>query len=86
MQRSFPARHVWALACAALVADVMAAYAARSLAVSVVPGFHSLILAPRAALWVQGALVILVPLHVLLAVAVWQRLRHGAEPSSRLST
>lgn len=86
MHRSFLARHVKALAAAALVLDVVAVVGSHSFAVSVLPGWHQPILAPAALPWVIGLVVLLLPLHALLVVAVWRRLRHGREPSSRLST
>ena len=86
MHRSFLARHVKALAAAALVLDVVAVLAWRSSAGTVVLGGNQLIVAQRALPWIMSFAVLLPPLHVLLAVAVWQRLRNGREPSSRLST
>ncbi|HEX2078921.1 MAG TPA: hypothetical protein VHG08_14460 [Longimicrobium sp.] len=86
MQRSSLARHVRALAWTALVLDALAVLASRFVPWSVVPGFHHLILSPRAVPWVVAALVPVVAVHALLAAAVWQRLRHGREPLSRSLT
>ena len=86
MQRFSLARHVTVLAWAALVLDVVAVLVFPSAFMSVVPGFHSLVVAPRAVPWFLGALLPIAAVHALLAVAVWQRLRHGREPSSRVPT
>jgi hypothetical protein len=86
MHRSFLARHVKVLAGAALVLDVAAVLAWRSLEGTVVLGGNQLIAAPSVLPWIMSLSVLLPLLHALLAVAVWQRLRHGREPSSKLST
>jgi hypothetical protein len=86
MHRSFLARHVKVLAAAALVLDVVAVLAWRSLGGPVVLGGNQLIAAPSVMQWITSLSVLLPLLHMLLALAVWQRLRHGREPSSELST
>lgn len=86
MQRSFLARHALAFALGALLLDVLVVAAADHLPWSVVPGFHHRIVAPRAVPFFAGGLVILAAVHVLLALAAWQRLRARREPSSRSFT
>jgi hypothetical protein len=86
MHRSFLARHVKALAAVTLVLDVVAVLAWRSVDGTVIVGGNQLIAAPTVLPWIMSFAVLLPSLHVLLAVAVWQRLRPGREPSSRLST
>ncbi|HEV3052443.1 MAG TPA: hypothetical protein VGX50_19175 [Longimicrobium sp.] len=83
MPYSVLARHVTALACAALLLDVLAVAAFRLLAWSIVPGFHYPIVAPRAVPTVLGVLAVLTVVHAVVGAAVWQRFRYGKEPSSR---
>lgn len=73
----FLARHLAALALAVLGVDALAAYGSRYLAWSVVPGWHTWVVAPSAVPWFLGVAAVLGVVHALLAVALWQRLRHG---------
>jgi membrane protein implicated in regulation of membrane protease activity len=83
MAYSVLARHVTALACAALLLDVLAVVAFHFFPWSIVPGFHYRVVAPRAAPAVLGVLAVLAVVHAVVGVAVWQRFRYGKEPSSR---